>query len=228
MFSELLKKYRKLGNLTQGQLASQLSIFLGYEIKPTNVQSWERGINPKLEIITSIAEILKVPVQFLFDDSKETINQIVKKEMPNFKNVIDHTKEISLLDGYCGAGSSADVNNLRVMESLYVDNYMIKKAYRDEDIKALTIIGDSMSPYVNCQDIILFAPLNKGQYNLTDGKYIISTINGVMVKNLSFRCNGDIIISSENKAYTDEIIKANETQEYLDIVGIVVGRILKS
>jgi len=49
-----------------------------------------------------------------------------------------------------------------------------------------------------------------------------------MVKNLKFMCSGDIIISSCNKAYSDEIINSEESQELLDILGIVVGRILKS
>ena len=142
--------------------------------------------------------------------------------------MINQVKKITLLDGYVGAGSSGIIDNLDISDYLYVDNNMIKKTYRNEDIKGLAIIGDSMMPYVNCCDIVLFTSLKDRQYNLIDGKYIISTANGVMLKNLSFRANGDIIISSENKAYSDEIIKASESQDILDIIGIVVGRVLKS
>ena len=85
-----------------------------------------------------------------------------------------------------------------------------------------------MIPYVNDDDIILFHPLKDTTHRLNDGKYVIQTINGTMVKNLKFMCSGDIIISSCNKAYSDEIINSNESQELLDILGIVVGRILKS
>lgn len=228
MFSELLKKYRKNKNLTQGQLAEKLTLLMGSEIKTTNVQSWERGTNPKLEIIISLAEILDIPEQFLFDDSQKKINKIVNKEIPNIRSIQEHTKKVSIVDGYVGAGSAGMIEHLDLDNYLYVDNSMIKRGCLDKEIKALTVIGDSMSPYVNCRDLVLFVDIEKGKYNMIDGKYIITTINGTMLKNLSFRTNGDIVISSCNKAYSDEIIKVDESQESLDIIGKVVGRILKS
>jgi phage repressor protein C with HTH and peptisase S24 domain len=61
-----------------------------------------------------------------------------------------------------------------------------------------------------------------------DGKYVIETSAGVMVKNLCFKSNGDIVISSCNRIYESETIRASESQEYLEIIGMVVGRVLKS
>jgi transcriptional regulator with XRE-family HTH domain len=229
MFGTNLKNYRKLSGLSQELLAERLNnLIAGSTFNKDNIAKWEKTTNPKLEVIMALAEALSIPEQFLFDDSANTINKIITKEMPTFKNMIGQVKKITLLDGYAGAGSSGIIDKLDISDYLYVDNNMIKKTYRNEDIKGLTIIGDSMKPYVNCCDIVLFTSLKDGQYNLTDGKYIISTANGVMLKNLSFRANSDIIISSENKAYRDEIIKASESQEILDIIGIVVGRVLKS
>jgi transcriptional regulator with XRE-family HTH domain len=229
MFPELLKKYRKKRGLRQDELAESINNILGakYNIKASNVSSWEMGTNPKIEIIVTIAEILEIPEQFLFDDSSDTINKIISKEMPSFKNMVEHTKKISLLDGYVGAGSSGFIERIDIVYFLYIDKYMIKKAYQKEDIKGLTVVGDSMYPYINCCDIVLFAPINDYN-NLTDGKYIISTIAGTQLKNLSFRSNGDILISSCNKSYPDELIRCSDTQENIDINGIVVGRILKS
>jgi len=228
MFGINLKKYRVLKKLNQGELAIRINDLIGSNYTKDNVGKWEKGTNPKLEVIGAIADILDIPEQFLFNDSNEAISKIVEKEIPNFTNMVEHTKKISLLDGYVGAGSAGIIEKVETVDYLYVDNYTIKKAYQDHDIKGLTVVGDSMSPYVDCCDIVLFAPLEEGKYNYSDGKYIITTVNGAMVKNLSFRSNGDIIISSCNKAYPPETIKSSETQEFLDIVGIVVGRILKS
>ena len=227
MFGKLLKKYRKEAKYTQGELAYRLSVILNRKITNENIRSWENGTNPKLDIIIPIAEILNIPEQYLFNDSKESINKIVNKEVPNFNSFNEHTKKVVLVDGYVGAGSGGYPSN-DMINYLYVDNFMIKKSYKNKEISGLTVIGDSMFPYVNDGDIVLFSMIEKNQYKLNDGKYIIETINGTMIKNLSFRSNGDIIISSCNKAYPDELIKSNETQEFLDIIGIVVGRILKS
>ncbi|MBL0703211.1 MAG: LexA family transcriptional regulator [Sulfurospirillum sp.] len=227
MFGLLVRKYRKDMKYTQGELAQRLEIILHRTITNENVRSWENGTNPKLDVIVAIAEILDIPEQFLFDDGVEKINKIVSKEMPNFKNIVSHTKKISLLDGYVGAGSAGIMDKVNTVDFIYIDNYMIKKAYQKEDVKGLTVVGDSMYPYINCCDIVLFAPV-KDYGNLTDGKYIITTMAGTQLKNLSFRSNGDILISSCNKSYPDELIRCSETQENIDINGIVVGRILKS
>lgn len=227
MFSKNLRKHRKLKGLTQQQLANLLTKYLNKLYTDKNVQSWENKTNPKLEIIIALSDILEVSEQYLVNDSVEKINQIVDNEIPNFKNVLEHTKKIALLDGYVGAGSAGMIDRIKAIDFLYVDNSMIKKQFLNQEIKALTVVGDSMHPYVNCCDIVLFASL-KERCNLLDGKYIINTIAGTMVKNLSFKANGDIVISSCNKSYSDEIIKLSESQEILDIIGIVVGRVLKS
>jgi len=228
MFSELLKKYRNITGLKQSELADKINKLIGVDVKSINVSSWENGTNPKIEVIEAIAHILDIPVQYLFDDSDKAINKIISNKAPRIKEVVEHTIRIPLIDGYVGAGSSGVVDVLKVSDFLYVDNGSIKRKYVNEPIIAVPVIGDSMTPYVNDDDIILFNPTENKSYNLNDGKYVIQTINGIMVKNLKFMCNGDIIISSCNKAYSDEVIKSNESQEYLDILGIVVGRILKS
>ncbi len=227
MFSINLKKYRKLAHFTQEELAININSLLSTEFTKDNVGKWEKNTNPKLEVITAIADILGIAEQYLFDDSDHKISLIINKEVPNFRTCIENTKKVKLYDSYIGAGSASEIEYLSDFDYLYVDNFMIKKAYRNTEIKGLTVIGDSMHPYVNCSDIILFSSLKDRNY-LSDGKYVITTLAGTQIKNLSFHANGDIIISSENKAYTDEIIRSVDSQEVIDIVGIVVGRVLKS
>jgi len=227
MFSENLKKYRKLFGITQEELAEKINSLLFSNYTKNNVQSWERGVNPKIEVISAIAEILEITEQYLFDDSENALDFIVSRRIPDLKEIIEHTVKIPLFNGYIGAGSGGIIDSFD-NKFMYVDSLNINKKYLDDTVLALTVIGDSMEPYVYQDDIILFTPLKHDNINRSDGKYIIQTINGTMVKNLKFMCSGDIIISSCNKAYSDEIINSNESQELLDILGIVVGRILKS
>ena len=228
MFAELLKKYRTMRGLTQSELAEEINELLGTDVKSVNVSSWEKGTNPKIEIIEAIAEILNIPVQYLFDDSDQAINKIISNRAPQLKEVVEHTLRVPLIDGYVGAGSSGIIDILKVNEYVYIDASSVKRKYRDDTIIAVPVVGDSMTPYVNEDDIILFHPLKDYSYKLNDGKYVIQNVNGIMVKNLKFKCNGDIVISSCNKAYSDEVVKADESQELLEILGVVVGRILKS
>lgn len=222
MFAKQLKKYRKLANYTQSELAICLSQIIGNEITGNNIRSYEAGTNPKIEVIEALALILKIPIQYLFDDSDFALSQFSNSSM--MTDII----KVPLLDGYVGAGSAGIIEKLKVTDYIYVDIHYINKTYKNKSIKALEVIGDSMYPYVNSYDVILFTPLEKGQYNLTDGKYVIETINGIMIKNLSFKTNGNIIISSCNPTYPPEEIDSKESQEVLDIIGIVVGRILKN
>jgi len=228
MFNHNLKKYRELKSFTQEKLANEVNRLLKTNYKKSSIYSWERNVSPNVEVIATIAEILDIPEQYLFDDSKETLNQIVSNEAPNLRSMVEHTKKVPLLNGYVGAGSSGVIERIEVNDFLYIDTSLIKKAYQKKEVLALTVIGDSMIPYVGNNDVVLYHPIEKGQYNFIDGKYVIETMNGVMIKNLCFKCNGDIVISSCNRTYSDEIIKCEETQEYLDIVGVAVGRLLKS
>jgi len=223
MFAKLLKKYRKKENLTQNEIAILLSQIIGKDITGDNIRSYEGNTNPKLDVIEALALILKIPVQFLFDDSEYALSQFSNIDMAQ------DIKKVPLIHGYAGAGSGGIVNEINIKEFIYIDANSIKKSYKNrEDIRAIEVIGDSMTPYVNCSDLVLFSPVEKGKYNFSDGKYVIETINGIMVKNLSFKTNGNIIISSSNNSYLPEEINMKETQESLEIIGTVVGRILKS
>jgi transcriptional regulator with XRE-family HTH domain len=84
MFSNLLKKYRTKKNINQDELAKRLNLLLNKNFKHVNISSWEKGTNPKIEVIQAIAEILEIPVQYLFDDSDNTINIIIEDRYKNF------------------------------------------------------------------------------------------------------------------------------------------------
>lgn len=229
MFGVNLREIRKQKGFTQTTLAEALANMTGEKIEKGNIAKWENGTNPKISIIESLSIVLDTPEQFFFSSSDEKLNKIVSKFKPNINEALNNTKKIALIDGYIGAGSGGIIDNVNIKDFLYIDNYSISKRYKDQVINAIEVVGDSMTPYVYDSDIVLYKPVEeKYLTNLHDGKYIIETINGLQIKNLSFKSNGSIIISSENSAYPLEEIKKSESQEFLSIRGIVVGRILKN
>ncbi len=228
MFAENLRKYRERLNLSREALAHRLNAIHGIKCTKDNVASWENNTNPKIEVIMALADVLGIPEQFLFNDSQRAVNEIIKETMPTVKPMIESTLSIELTNGYIGAGSAGHLVGLhKSHDFFYIDSIAIDKKYQNKDLKALIVVGDSMEPYIYAGDMVIYYELNSND-SFSDGKYVITTSAGTMVKNLKFKINGDIIISSCNKTYKEEIVNFEESQEYLDIHGMVVGRILKS
>lgn len=221
MFGEKLRKYREKKHLTQNQLAYRVEVLTGMTCKGKYISSYESGSNPKVEFIVAFADILEIPVQYLFDDSDEVIRRIIKNEMPRLEKMFENTIRVPVVGGF--------INRETSEKYIYIDKYLVKKKYRESvDLKAVIVLGDSMKPYIDNSDIVLFEELGSQQGDkFNDGKYVIETEQGVMVKNLTFKVNGDIIISNCNKDYRDCIVSGGIPNDYFDVLGVVVGRLLK-
>ena len=229
MFGQKLRYYREELGLTREQVAFRIREVYGEKCTGAHIQNWENGTNPKTTMISMLADVLGIPEQYLFDKSEKAIDMIVKDKVPMVKSMVENTIRVDMLSGYVGAGSVGHIIDMKaVPDVMYVDKMMIDKKYRNNKLQSIIVIGDSMSPYVDAGDIVMFSVTDPGTSHFPDGKYVIETAQGMMVKNLCFKCNGDIVISSCNKVYESETINAEASQEYINIVGMVVGRILKS
>ncbi|HIP15127.1 MAG TPA: LexA family transcriptional regulator [Sulfurimonas autotrophica] len=227
-FGENLKKYRQKLNMTRADLAYRITTLYGFKSSNANVQSWESGANPKIKTIIALADILGIPEQFLFDDSTQAMDAILREKMPSVRPMVSNTLKVDMLSGYIGAGSLGHLVGMdEIADVMYVDKMAVSKKYHHKKLRSILVIGDSMIPYVDAGDIVIFCDFNSDM-GFMDGKYVITAAHGTMIKNLCFKSNGDIVISSCNKVYESETIKADESQDYIEIIGMVVGRILKS
>jgi len=211
---------------------------IGYEVKEDTIKKWGQGVNtPKPNAFSYIAEALDLTIIDLFDEAPKEKEKIIKQELSqnpmHYTSLLPSTllpptvKKISLTNGYVGAGSSGLMEDIDVVDEIYIDINTIAKRYRNNDINGIVVVGDSMQPWVNNGDIVLYSIIDP-TFPRMDGKYIISIDGNLMVKNIKFKVNGDIVISSENKAYSDDIIKSDsQEQDCFRIVGVVAGRILK-
>lgn len=238
-----LSKTLKDNKITSKQLSKTLES-RGFKLNFETIKSYRRGNikNPKYDTLAEIANICGVSLIEFFSDGDEQKKKIVKSELSEHiekyqsllpLNILpNYVKSISLINGYVGAGSlGTNDDDLEVIDKIYVDIHTIEKAYRNKELQAIRVSGDSMNPYVNDGDIALFCKFKDDEAATGDGKYIISTSQGEQIKNIKFMLNGNIRIISENSSYhtkdgyDEEIDK--ESQEYLNIIGKVVGRILK-
>jgi phage repressor protein C with HTH and peptisase S24 domain len=240
--------YHRLSNrLKVEKITSQeLSNILenrGFKLGVEAIKKYRNGSikTPKYDVLGEIADICGVSLIDFFTDGEEQKKKIVKNELfehiDKYQSMLpantlpSFVKTIPLINGYVGAGSFGATDDIEIVDNIYVDIHTIEKAYRNKELEAIRVAGDSMLPYVNDGDIALFNKFKDSEAPNGDGKYIISTSQGEQIKNIKFMLNGNIRIISENSSYhtkdgyDEEIDK--ESQEYLNIIGKVVGRILK-
>ncbi len=225
-------------NITSEQLSLILKDF-GVKLGLESIKKYRGGkVNVPSATVSALAEILNITEQELYVNYEEQSKKIIKKELQNNIDrylpylpnnpMPSNIKKISLVNGYIGTGSSGLIEQEEIISDVFVDINTISKAYRQKEIKALKIVGDSMVPYIYGGDIVLYSLLDS-TFSRFDGKYIVRINENLMLKNIHFKINGDIVISSQNKAYSDELIqKDSQEMDSFAIVGIVVGRILKS
>jgi SOS-response transcriptional repressor LexA len=106
-------------------------------------------------------------------------------------------------------------------EILTVDKTIINTIISSstKHIDAINVDGESMEPTLQDGSIVF---IDRTQTNINkDGIYIASTTAGLFIKRVRQRVDGMVELISDNKAYSPEIMLADEVK----IVGRVVGNI---
>ncbi|CAA6811565.1 MAG: phage repressor protein, putative [uncultured Sulfurovum sp.] len=86
-------------------------------------------------------------------------------------------------------------------------------------LEAINVDGESMEPTLQDGSIVF---IDREQTNINkDGIFIAATTAGLFIKRIRQRADGMVELISDNKAYSPEIITAQE----VEIVGRVVGNI---
>ncbi|MFB1032495.1 MAG: S24 family peptidase [Aliarcobacter cryaerophilus] len=86
-----------------------------------------------------------------------------------------------------------------------------------KNIDAINVVGDSMEPTLNSNNII-FVDKTKNDIS-RDGIYAFTTNHGLFVKRVQKRVDGLLDIISDNKDYPVQILKKDE----LNILGKVIS-----
>jgi len=125
-----------------------------------------------------------------------------------------------------GAGGGA-INEEEEYEFLHLDRALLDSLYLTQsanvaDIAAVNVVGDSMEPTLQNQEVVLF---DTKQRELTKGGiFIVATNAGLFVKRIAKRLDGSIELISDNKNYNSEILSDDELIN-TKILGRVIGRL---
>lgn len=165
----------------------------------------------------------KIPFDKILDfcaSKKISINWLLYNQNPS--SLIDTTDrywikyfpEVSVSAGG-GAYDSQDS-----YEKLDIPEYFVNMLGGQNMLKnldAINVIGDSMEPTLNSDDIIF---IDKSQNACSrEGIYAFTTTAGLFVKRIQKRVDGNLDIISDNKEYPIQIVNPNE----ISLLGKVVG-----
>jgi SOS-response transcriptional repressor LexA len=105
-------------------------------------------------------------------------------------------------------------------ESLALPPYFVDMLGGKENLKnidAINVIGDSMEPTLN-SDNIIFVDKTKNDMS-RDGIYAFTTTHGLFVKRIQKRVDGKLDIISDNKDYPSQVLNKDD----LEILGRVIS-----
>lgn len=106
-------------------------------------------------------------------------------------------------------------------ESLEVPPYFINMLGGKENLKnidAINVVGDSMEPTLNSDNIIF---IDKTRNDVSrDGIYAFTTNHGLFVKRMQRRVDGKLDVISDNKDYPIQVLDKNEV--------FIVGKVISS
>lgn len=165
----------------------------------------------------------KIPFSNILDfcaQKKISINWLLYNQNPG--SLVDSTDKYWIRyypEVSVSAGGGAYENN-DSSESMEVPPYFINMLGGKENLKnidAINVVGDSMEPTLNSDNIIF---IDKTKQDVSrDGIYAFTTTHGLFVKRIQRRVDGQLDVISDNKDYPIQILDKNEVK----IVGKVVS-----
>ena len=98
-------------------------------------------------------------------------------------------------------------------ESLALPEYFVSMLGGKENLKnidAINVVGDSMEPTLNSDNIIFVDKTRKDASR--DGIYAFTTTHGLFVKRIQRRVDGKLDIISDNKDYPSQVLNKNDLE----------------
>lgn len=165
----------------------------------------------------------KIPFSNILDFcalKKISINWLLYNQSPDSlvdstdKYWIKYFPEVSVSAG----GGAYDANE--DAQSFEVPPYFIFMLGGKDNLKnihAINVVGDSMEPTLNSDNIIFIDKSKKD--NFKDGIYAFTTNHGLFVKRIQKRVDGALDIISDNKDYPKQVLSPDE----INIMGKVIS-----
>jgi phage repressor protein C with HTH and peptisase S24 domain len=167
----------------------------------------------------------KIPYQEMLDfcaSRSIAINWLLYNQSP--ESLIESTNKFYRIkyfnDVSASAGGGAYNEDEAYQEMMLEPNFVQSLGGESElrNIEAINVTGDSMEPTFSYGDIIF---LNRTKQDIIrGGVFTINTENGLFIKRIQKRIDGNIDIISDNKDYPTQVAALHE----IEVIGRVVGR----
>ncbi len=134
----------------------------------------------------------------------------------------DEFLPVPYLDAIAGAGTTAGFQTDEIREVVYMPSTLLKHlTYRPKDIYLIRASGDSMSPTITSEDILIVQRCYSNDELQSGSIYILRRGYELLVKRIDFY-KDKIILRSDNDKIKDDVITKSEFDE-ITIVAQVIG-----
>ncbi|NJD91562.1 MAG: helix-turn-helix domain-containing protein [Geobacter sp.] len=174
---------------------------------------WREGFGPELDRMVAAAERIDAIHEMIHGKRSEQQQAEGYVQIPRY--------EIA-----ASAGGGAVVQSEQIVDYLTFKAEWLKMSLGLSPPQAavISVIGDSMEPYLSDGDLILVDTSVARIEN--DAIYVIQSGDSLLVKRIQKKLDGTVIVKSDNERYEPEIFRGEST-ELLRVVGRLVRRLVK-
>ena len=222
LINRLNKAFFESGIKSKKELQERLNVSYNAVMK------WFKYGNISKDNIKNIAEILKCDYVWLMTGHNTINEKIPAYEIKSWHEKGDLDNDDILINVYdvtLSAGNGDTIPEFvetkkRLSYSL---EWIERKGFKADCLKAMPVRGDSMSNTLNNGDLVL---IDTEQKQIIDGSiYALVIANEAKIKRLKKTFNGGLIIMSDNNngLYSDETLAPDDLQ-YIHIIGKAVHK----
>lgn len=214
-FSKRIKEVRKYHNYTQEEFAH----VIGANNKQT-VSDLENGKQKALkdEQIQALVDKFRINKTWLLLGEGSMFEPIRTKE---HSNTMEPTKffNVPIISAKASGSPVGEIHyDVVTKGELSIAKMLFRTVPNVDDIQAIEVIGNSMSPRINPGDYVI---IDKADSFNQDGVYVLQFDSMLLVKRLQVTTRG-IKIISDNRSYDDDMYDPEDDQRMMHIIGKVI------
>lgn len=214
-FGKRALEIRKYHNYTQDEFAH----VIGVNNKQT-ISNVEKGKQKKYtdEEINRIVDKFRVSKAWLLLGEGSMFEPIRTKE---HSSTIEPTKffNVPIISAKASGSPVGEIHyDVVTKGELSIAKMLFRTVPNVDDIQAIEVIGNSMSPRINPGDYVI---IDKADSFNQDGVYVLQFDSMLLVKRLQVTTRG-IKIISDNRSYDDDMYDPEDDQRMMHIIGKVI------
>lgn len=208
---ERLKKLREQKNLSQTQLGEKIGKDL------TAISRYENGSGAQ-----NLSYKLKQSLRWVF--TPEEIDYIehgatVESDSATNNGVVKNIILVPIVSAKASGSPVGEIHyDVVTKGELSIAKMLFRTVPNVDDIQAIEVIGNSMSPRINPGDYVI---IDKADSFNQDGVYVLQFDSMLLVKRLQVTTRG-IKIISDNRSYDDDMYNPEDDQRMMHIIGKVI------